>query len=677
MFSLSTICQAVISAFVPVADSYKSYVTMLLKTNGVGNSVNSAFIDSSSNSIALTAVGNASQGTFSPYSPCGWSCRMGVSNYITGPTSTTFDITGGDFTIECFIKMDAYNPSASQAFSICSNYTGGYGWAISIGGVGTASNLSLTIWSAASGQVTNSCSAINSTNLTLGIWHHIAVTREGANNKFFLNGTLMGTYTAVVADAGNTLAIGAYIQNLSYPSWLRGKCSNLRIVKGTAVYSGNYTVPTDNLTAITNTVLLTLQDNRLRDNSVNSHALTAVGFPAMVHSSPFAVASYDKVVHGGSTQLDATSYITTASNVALVLGTSDFAVSGWVYLTTASTIFTIASYNYTYSSGIGNWSLYYNGGSLWFNSSAGNRQSSTTFVGNGLGSWQHIMYSRVASVGRFFVNGVQLGTTIADANNYSLNTGTFFIGRQNNGNGPILGLTSDIVVLKGTGVSANFVPPTAPVVNNANTSLLCNFANAGVQDISSNTTLLLKANAKVDVANFKWFSSILFDGVADYVPTTNTVSDNVLGTANFTIECWFLKTVDGVGMYLYDGRPSSVNGAYPTLYIDSTGLLTYYVNTAVRITGTTAVAGAMLSSWHHYALVRYNGITKIYLNGVQEGGSYTDTTYYVGAVGRPYIGVSSFDLTSPFKGNIEDFRLTPGIARYTSNFVPPQAAFQI
>ena len=57
-----------------------------------------------------------------------------------------------------------------------------------------------------------------------------------------------------------------------------GFISNLRVVKGTAVYTGNYTVPTSPLTSITNTSILTCQGNTIVDNkSGTPNVLTVVG----------------------------------------------------------------------------------------------------------------------------------------------------------------------------------------------------------------------------------------------------------------------------------------------------------------------------------------------------------------------------------------------------------------
>ena len=63
--------------------------------------------------------------------------------------------------------------------------------------------------------------------------------------------------------------------------FLNGYMSNSRYVKGTAVYTANFIPPTANLTNITNTVLLTLQNATIVDNSSNGYAIVNNGTVVM------------------------------------------------------------------------------------------------------------------------------------------------------------------------------------------------------------------------------------------------------------------------------------------------------------------------------------------------------------------------------------------------------------
>jgi hypothetical protein len=77
--------------------------------------------------------------------------------------------------------------------------------------------------------------------------------------------------------------------------------------------------------------------------------------------------------------------------------------------------------------------------------------------------------------------------------------------------------------------------------------------------------------------------------------------------------------------------------------------------------------------WYHIAVVRSGSSVSFFLDGVLQGsqsfsGSIASNTAYIG-------GVSSNSADNAFKGYIDEFRITNGVARYTSNFTPPTAAF--
>jgi hypothetical protein len=79
--------------------------------------------------------------------------------------------------------------------------------------------------------------------LTANTWYHVAITRAASTVRIFLNGVqgASGTVTSNYSATG-TLTIGPQYSSNGY-------MSNIRIVKGVAVYTGNFTVPTSPLTS--------------------------------------------------------------------------------------------------------------------------------------------------------------------------------------------------------------------------------------------------------------------------------------------------------------------------------------------------------------------------------------------------------------------------------------------
>lgn len=77
------------------------------------------------------------------------------------------------------------------------------------------------------------------------------------------------------------------------------------------------------------------------------------------------------------------------------------------------------------------------------------------------------------------------------------------------------------------------------------------------------------------------------------------------------------------------------------------------------------------NTWAHIAVTRSSGVIRAFVNGVQ-GYSTTDTTNYTAS----YMNVGGYySTTYVMLGYIDDLRITKGVARYTSNFQPPQVAF--
>ena len=154
-----------------------------------------------------------------------------------------------------------------------------------------------------------------------------------------------------------------------------------------------------------------------------------------------------------------------------------------------------------------------------------------------------------------------------------------------------------------------------------------------------------------------------FDGSGDYLDMSGTGVATAFGLGDFTIEFWFYPLSVSVQQNLVDKIGSASNA----IYMSSAGVLKYYAS-ADRITGATLSA----NTWYHIALVRYSGVTKLYVNGVQSGASYTDTNNYALNTGSPRIG-AAFNNTVSVNGYIDDFRISR-FARYTSTFTPPTAA---
>jgi hypothetical protein len=208
---------------VPVDPQYGS-VSLLLHGNGTNGST--TITDNSPTPKTVTAVGNAQISTAQS--------KFGGSSILLDGTGDNLDLAAisfadsENFTLECFLYKNA----------------GGYGNVFG-GGSGTQIGYDL---SAAPGTSTGTIYmyfaggfgvSASGTAVTLNTWNHLAWTRQGSTCRAFVNGILQGSGTRV--DAFSFSVIGASASGGAQA--VNGYIDDLRITKGIARYTSNFTPP--------------------------------------------------------------------------------------------------------------------------------------------------------------------------------------------------------------------------------------------------------------------------------------------------------------------------------------------------------------------------------------------------------------------------------------------------
>jgi hypothetical protein len=228
------------------------------------------------------------------------------NQYLSIPASSNYEFTG-DFTVECWVN---FKNVASVYQSFLGQYITGLPWAFQLM---TNGQLRLV------GTFGGVYKEVNSSILSVNTWYHIALVRSGTGTnclKIYVNGVNNGsaTITSKVGDGTkiNTIGSGDAAGNDRF----NGFISNVRYVKGTAVYTSNFTPPTSRLTAIVGTSLLlntTYDAKYLKDNSINgvtvtnyNGASTTTGLATSSPLNPFKFVSDGLVVNLDAT--DASSY---------------------------------------------------------------------------------------------------------------------------------------------------------------------------------------------------------------------------------------------------------------------------------------------------------------------------------------------------------------------------------
>jgi hypothetical protein len=668
--TLTALAQAVAGVVPPPvsSDPYFEYVTLLTNTNETNGAQNNTFLDSSTNAFSITRNGNTTQGTFSPFSQTGWSNYFdGTGDYLTAPNNTAFDFGTGDFTVEVWVSFTA---TGAGVQTLVTNYTGATtGWNLQWRGTGVG-------WAFGNGD-TVLISYLDTP--PINTWTHFAVSRSGTSLRLFVNGALVSSVTNSTNITGSTnpLAIGALLSG-SYIQFVTGYLSNVRVVKGTAVYTAAFTPPTAPLTNITNTSLLTCQSNRFIDTSSNAFAITRNGDVSVQAFSPFnPTAAWSAGTNGGSGYFDGTGdYLSVPRNNAfLPVANEDFTFEAWVYLTatpgaTEAQILGLGEYGTD-----ADWFLGINSSlqvGLYLNSTLTFYRNTNTALT--LNSWNHVAASRSGTGSnnlKVYVNGVGQSFTTNATTIFSGNRDITIGADQNGDESNLTGYISNARIVKGTAVyTANFTPPTAPLTAITNTSLLCNFTNAGIFDSASGNDLETVGNAQVSTTVAKWgTTSMAFDGTGDWLVAPDRPPLR-FGTGAFTIEGWFYsQSFPPVSLL---GKGTSTTGW--NVGIDSSGYLAF-IHGSTTITGSTTATST--SVWQHFAIVRTGtgtNQTSIYLNGTLVGQGTVATDF--NQTNLLYMGASRV-ANEPYTGYIDDLRITNGYARYTANFTPPTAAFPL
>ena len=650
---------------------------------------NSVFLDNSTNNFLVTRAGNTTQGTFSPYGG-NWSNYFnGSSDYLNVANNTALMLGAGNFTIECWFYItgnSASNPSSERSGQLITKFqnTSNYYTLYVLGNSSTTGNaLRLEI------VVGGSATTVQYTGtIAQNQWQHFAAVRNGSgsnNITLYLNGTSVATGTNTATDSNTGPVYIGYYGYPSYPNYFNGYISNARIVKGTAVYTSNFTPSTSPLTPITNTNLLTCQSNRFVDNSINNFAITLTGSPTVQRFSPFNPSSFTPTSYSG--YFDGTGdYI---SSPSITAAGGDFTLEGWINgNSTQPQIYATAIYfGGVASTSYELWIQFdhsSNPGKIRFSVSTIVIVPSTSQVSN---TWYHVAIVRSGSTASCYIDGVNIGSTTYTS---PLGGGALSIGQSPGiSSTAYAGYVSNVRFVNGTAVyTGNFTPPITPLTAIANTSLLTCQSTTFIDNSTNNFTITAFGNSQPTQQNPFGYTSATTNG---YTPSTIGgsayftggsgqyldalhSSQQWLSNGNFTIECWFYVQQTSENTLVSKQWQGSSN-AYASylLYTNSSRVLQALFNTGggwdVQLTGTTTI---ILNQWNHAAVNRTGNTWNLYLNGKLEA-TTTNSGTLVNATDNLRVGAQGAQTGAGASvlGYVSDLRITKGVGLYPSQFVPP------
>lgn len=405
--------------------------------------------DASSNAFAITRNGDTYVTKFNPfantatYDPAihGGSIAFYTTGiYLSMPTNAGFDFGTGDFTFEFWMWLPATGASGDGAFLS-----------------GSASGSSDLVWTAGTLRFGRNAIAWDTTSSafspTTQQWYHIAFVKTSGTAKIFVNGVS-------IASAGNsntysTQGGSVYIGRSTDGSRsFSGIMSNIRVVKGTAVYTSNFTPPTSILTAISGTTFLL--------NGTNGGIIDQTGKNNIRIFGDAKISTAVKKYNSGSMFFDGTGdYLTATSNFNF--GTGDVTMECWIYANSLTgSAFGICG---THGALTDSKTLLYvyGTGSIGIGKIGANEIASTTGLIT-TGIWYHVAAVRSGSTTTVYINGASVATNTTDV--WDTNTSPFNVAFMNPSNGLYWnGYIDDVRITLGFArYTANFTAPTSAFI---------------------------------------------------------------------------------------------------------------------------------------------------------------------------------------------------------------------
>jgi len=187
----------------------------------------------------LETVGNAMVSTSVKKYGAGSLAFDGTGDWLSVPDSQNFNFGSGNFTIEFWIYLN----SVSGTIGILGKRTNEANYAPFIMIVTSSA---LKVYMSINGSLW-AVNGLSTSTLSTSTWYNIAVTRSGSTVYMFLNGTSVGstgTLSGALMTNTSPLYIGADSGSPSGSSTLNGYIDDLRVTKGVARYTANFTPPT-------------------------------------------------------------------------------------------------------------------------------------------------------------------------------------------------------------------------------------------------------------------------------------------------------------------------------------------------------------------------------------------------------------------------------------------------
>ncbi|NBN87547.1 MAG: LamG domain-containing protein [Proteobacteria bacterium] len=440
------------SAWPLSGDPYFACNSLLLHMDGSNGST--TFADSSNNAFTVTANGNAQIST--TQSKFGGASALfdGTGDYLVSATSATAFNLSDDWTIEFWVYPTLAD--AVERTYVHVNAGGAGGIHIHQNGLVLKVDNGL-VADYASGNV-----------LTLNQWQYITVVKKSTLIYVFLGGSLLNTRTAQSYASGDRCQIGRYSTG-GTTSDFAGYLDDLRITKGIARYTANFTPPTGPFLDVSTggdpyfatTSLLLHMDG---SNGSTTFTDSSSGGLTVTPSGNAQISTAQSKFGGASAAFDGSGdYLKCTNGTAFDFGSSAFTIEFFVRLNTVAPQFQNLVDCRTSSGSTIAPIIVASYSNFQFDVGSSNAISASGVFS--VDTWYHVAVCKSGTTTRAFINGEQKGLTYTDNNTYT-NTSAVNIGRYEPANVSFLnGYIDELRITKAARYTANFTPPAAPFPN--------------------------------------------------------------------------------------------------------------------------------------------------------------------------------------------------------------------
>lgn len=219
-----------------MSDKHFANVSLLVGFNGADGAT--SFTSEDAGARTATFVGNAQLDTANAKWGSASLLIDGSGDEVTFPHSVDFDFGSGDFTIEFWCWAVTYPTAYSAATGKWTTSGNQRGWAM-----GYANNRWEFFYST---NGVNSNSTLGTVSMATGAWHHIAVSRNGADLRMFIDGIQMNSTHNIgtnTINASSTQPVRIGRGSVSSSEFWNGWIDDYRITKGVGRYQANFDPP--------------------------------------------------------------------------------------------------------------------------------------------------------------------------------------------------------------------------------------------------------------------------------------------------------------------------------------------------------------------------------------------------------------------------------------------------